>query len=367
MRRPSRARCPSCRRSSRCPSRRATCRAASRSPRSRCTSAAPTATSPSASWGSPRFARSAGGRRVARARSMWARGACRARGPTRSRSRRACSALPVRDDDRARIEAFTSSFEGSLLAAEVAATGDALREQPFAFTVDGVVFRGVLDVLVRRPDGSMLVIDYKTTRLGDRSPDELVAEEYELQRQAYALALLGGGATLGRRRVRVPRAPGYGLARLVPARRTSRRCARPSRPRSSGCAPRASRRVPRRVSAATAGRSTASARGRGSGERAARRRRRAAADVDRAAPAAPRLPRRGHRADVPHAVGAAGRDGALGAVHRRAGEPGDAGAVRARTRRPRRSPSPIRPSSRGRSTRPATTTRRRARCAAPAS
>ena len=53
----------------------------------------------------------------------------------------------------------------------------------------------MLDVLVRRPDGSMLVVDYKTTRLGDRSPDELVAEEYELQRQAYALALLGGGAT----------------------------------------------------------------------------------------------------------------------------------------------------------------------------
>jgi hypothetical protein len=41
----------------------------------------------------------------------------------------------------------------------------------------------------------MLVIDYKTTRLGDRSPDELVAEEYELQRQAYALALLRAGAS----------------------------------------------------------------------------------------------------------------------------------------------------------------------------
>jgi ATP-dependent helicase/nuclease subunit A len=103
--------------------------------------------------------------------------------------------VTVGDDDRARITAFTSAFEESLLAAEVAAASDALREQPFAFTVDGVVFRGVLDVLVRRPDGSMLVIDYKTTRLGERSPDELVAEEYELQRQAYALALLGAGAT----------------------------------------------------------------------------------------------------------------------------------------------------------------------------
>jgi ATP-dependent exoDNAse (exonuclease V) beta subunit len=102
---------------------------------------------------------------------------------------------PLRDEDRARIVAFTAAFEGSLLAAEIAATGEALREQPFAFTVDGVVFRGVLDVLVRRPDGSMLVVDYKTTRLGERSPDELVADEYELQRQAYALALLGAGAT----------------------------------------------------------------------------------------------------------------------------------------------------------------------------
>jgi ATP-dependent helicase/nuclease subunit A len=103
--------------------------------------------------------------------------------------------VAVREQDRATIGAFTSAFEGSLLAAEIAATGDALREQPFAFTVDGVVFRGVLDVLVRRTDGSMLVVDYKTTRLGERTPDELVAEEYELQRQAYALALLGAGAT----------------------------------------------------------------------------------------------------------------------------------------------------------------------------
>jgi ATP-dependent helicase/nuclease subunit A len=103
--------------------------------------------------------------------------------------------VAVGDEDRARIDAFTSAFEGSLLASEIATTGEALREQPFAFTVDGVVFRGVLDVLVRRIDGSMLVVDYKTTRLGERTPDELVAEEYELQRQAYALALLGAGAT----------------------------------------------------------------------------------------------------------------------------------------------------------------------------
>ena len=102
---------------------------------------------------------------------------------------------PLRDEDRARIAAFTAAFEGSLLAAEIAATGEARREQPFAFTVDGIVFRGVLDVLVRRPDGSMLVVDYKTTRLGERSPDELVADDYELQRQAYALALLAAGAT----------------------------------------------------------------------------------------------------------------------------------------------------------------------------
>ena len=116
-------------------------------------------------------------------------------GGSRLRSRRVCSASRCGDEDRARIEAFTSTFEQSALAAEVAASGGALHEQPFAFAVDGVVFRGVLDVLVRRADGSMLVIDYKTTRLGDRSPDELVAEEYELQRQAYALALLRGGAT----------------------------------------------------------------------------------------------------------------------------------------------------------------------------
>jgi ATP-dependent helicase/nuclease subunit A len=103
--------------------------------------------------------------------------------------------VPVQVADRARIDAFTAAWEGSSLAIEVAAAGAALREQPFAFAVDGVVFRGVLDVLVRRADGSMLVVDYKTTRLGERSADELVAEEYELQRQAYALALLRAGAS----------------------------------------------------------------------------------------------------------------------------------------------------------------------------
>jgi ATP-dependent helicase/nuclease subunit A len=103
--------------------------------------------------------------------------------------------VPVQVADRARIDAFTGAWSDSALAAEVAAAGAALREQPFAFAVDGVVFRGVLDVLVRRSDGSMLVVDYKTTRLGERSADELVAEEYELQRQAYALALLRAGAS----------------------------------------------------------------------------------------------------------------------------------------------------------------------------
>ena len=268
--------------------------------------------------------------------------------------------VALREEDRARIRAFTSSFEGSLLATEVAASGEALREQPFAFTVDGVVFRGVLDVLVRRPDGSMLVVDYKTTRLGDRSPDELVAEEYELQRQAYALALLGGGATSVDVAFAFLERPDTVSRASLPARARAGAALGGARRRSSGCATRASRHGPLRASAATAARSTGSARGRGSDDGG---RRRAAPHVGGAAPPPPRLSRCRHRADLPDALGAARRDGALGPVHRRAGQPGDARAVRARTRRPRRSPPRTRPSWRRRSTRRATTTRRLDRCA----
>ncbi len=60
-------------------------------------------------------------------------------------------------------------------------------EVPFVLSVSGTLLRGSIDLLVERPDGSALVVDYKTDRLEGRDPGE-AAERYETQRDIYALA-----------------------------------------------------------------------------------------------------------------------------------------------------------------------------------
>src|SRR5581483_1788384 len=57
------------------------------------------------------------------------------------------------------------------------------------------LLRGFFDVAATEPDGSLLVVDYKSDRI---EPDEdlaaRVARDYELQRVTYALAGLASGA-----------------------------------------------------------------------------------------------------------------------------------------------------------------------------
>jgi hypothetical protein len=43
-------------------------------------------------------------------------------------------------------------------------------------------------------DGHALVVDYKTNALGEASPDEIVEQDYRLQRLVYALACFRAGA-----------------------------------------------------------------------------------------------------------------------------------------------------------------------------
>ena len=43
-------------------------------------------------------------------------------------------------------------------------------EVPFVLSIDGTLIRGSIDLLVERPDGSVLVVDYKTDRLEGRDP-----------------------------------------------------------------------------------------------------------------------------------------------------------------------------------------------------
>jgi RecB family exonuclease len=99
----------------------------------------------------------------------------------------------ARPEDSALVEALLANWRGSALAARVDGSPRVRREVPFAFDVDGVVFRGRLDVLAEPGGGQALIVDYKTNRLGERLPDEVVEEAYGVQVTTYALAALRGG------------------------------------------------------------------------------------------------------------------------------------------------------------------------------
>jgi hypothetical protein len=62
-----------------------------------------------------------------------------------------------------------------------------LPEAPFVLELGPSLVRGSIDLLAERPDGSLLVIDYKTDRLGGTAPAEHM-ERYEVQRKLYAVA-----------------------------------------------------------------------------------------------------------------------------------------------------------------------------------
>lgn len=70
------------------------------------------------------------------------------------------------------------------------------REHEFAVTLDDELLVGVIDALAVEPDGSWLVVDFKTDRLDDPDADleALVDRDYGIQRDLYALAAIRAGA-----------------------------------------------------------------------------------------------------------------------------------------------------------------------------
>jgi ATP-dependent exoDNAse (exonuclease V) beta subunit len=66
-------------------------------------------------------------------------------------------------------------------------------EMPFVLPVRETLIRGSIDLLAERADGSILVVDYKTNHLEDRTPGD-VAARYSVQRDLYALAAAARGA-----------------------------------------------------------------------------------------------------------------------------------------------------------------------------
>jgi hypothetical protein len=99
----------------------------------------------------------------------------------------------VTDEELARIEAFVAAYCESDLAARIATLRGAQPERPFAFEHDGVLLHGRLDVLWREGPRA-LVLDYKTNTLAEGTPEEIVENDYRLQRLVYALACFRAGA-----------------------------------------------------------------------------------------------------------------------------------------------------------------------------
>jgi ATP-dependent helicase/nuclease subunit A len=99
----------------------------------------------------------------------------------------------VSDEELERIRVFVASYCESELAARIAQLPRVEKERHFTFVQDGVLLHGYLDAL--HLDGTRaLVLDYKTNLIGDSSPEEIVEDDYRLQRLVYALACFRAGA-----------------------------------------------------------------------------------------------------------------------------------------------------------------------------
>jgi len=96
-------------------------------------------------------------------------------------------------EDLERVDALVGAWHASPLAQELRDGAESQPELPFAFEHDGVLLHGRFDVF-RLADGRALVVDYKTNRLEDLTPEEALEDDYALQRLVYALAAFRAGA-----------------------------------------------------------------------------------------------------------------------------------------------------------------------------
>ena len=96
-------------------------------------------------------------------------------------------------EDLARVSSLVDAWHASPLAAELRTGAEPKPELPFAFEHDGVLLHGRFD-LFRLGDDRALVVDYKTNRLEDLTPEEALEDDYSLQRLVYALAAFRAGA-----------------------------------------------------------------------------------------------------------------------------------------------------------------------------
>lgn len=105
---------------------------------------------------------------------------------------------PAREDEVAELLGLVEAFTASPTHARIAAARYVRRELPFVFELtpgDGrsLLVNGVVDVCAQEGDG-LLIVDYKSNRLGERDPGALAESSYATQRLVYALAGLRSGA-----------------------------------------------------------------------------------------------------------------------------------------------------------------------------
>jgi ATP-dependent helicase/nuclease subunit A len=92
------------------------------------------------------------------------------------------------------LATLVERFVASELRVRLGGYGDVRREQRFAFKLsEEMLITGVFDVLARERD-TLLVVDYKSDRLGAADPAEVAERSYAVQRLVYALAAMRAGA-----------------------------------------------------------------------------------------------------------------------------------------------------------------------------
>ncbi len=112
---------------------------------------------------------------------------------------KAASELGMRlsEGEREEIAALIDAARMAAPAARVAGAATVRREHPFAFSLaaEQPLIVGVIDLLAQERDGCVLVLDYKSDRVGpDVDLGALAEREYGIQRLLYALAVLREGA-----------------------------------------------------------------------------------------------------------------------------------------------------------------------------
>jgi ATP-dependent exoDNAse (exonuclease V) beta subunit len=105
--------------------------------------------------------------------------------------------LSVGAGEREVVAKLIASSCDASLAARIAAAQAVRREHPFAFSLGAnePLISGVIDLLALEADGTSFVVDYKSDRVGGAVDlEQLVEQEYGVQRLLYALAVLRDGA-----------------------------------------------------------------------------------------------------------------------------------------------------------------------------